>query len=229
MGPHAPGHVPAVRPADAAAALDDAHIHVWWLPRRRGQGREPLLRVLAGYLDAAPETIRLDENPHGRPQVDGALDFNWSHSRERAVVAVARHLPRLGVDLEHVRPRRSFMALAERFFADSEYALLAALPEEQRPSAFVRLWTAKEALLKAHGRGLAYGLDKAVLTLEDDAPRPLRFDAGLGEPATWHLAHWTLPEQGFASLCWQHGQRRLRHFTLPDPPSRKPAPPSAHD
>ncbi|HET7662317.1 MAG TPA: 4'-phosphopantetheinyl transferase superfamily protein, partial [Rhodanobacteraceae bacterium] len=158
-----PRHARPAQPSAVATSLDDADIHVWWLPRQRDEGRAPLLRVLAGYLGTRPEAIALGVNPHGRPRLDGALaghlDFNWSHSGEHAVIAVAHHLPALGVDIERVRPRRSYMALAERFFAASEHALLASLPEDQRLPAFVRLWTAKEAMLKAHGRGLAYGLD----------------------------------------------------------------------
>lgn len=214
-----PRHARPVQPSAAAAALDHDYIHVWWLPRRRDEGRAPLLRVLAGYLDTRPESIHLGENPHGRPRLDdpfaGRLDFNWSHSGERAVIAVARHLPALGVDIERVRPRRSFMALAERFFAASEYSLLAAMPEEQRLSAFVRLWTAKEAMLKAHGRGLAYGLEKAVMSLDGDTLKPVHLEGELGEPSSWHLAHWHLPAQGFATLCWQSESRQVRHFTLP--------------
>lgn len=214
-----PRHARPAQPSAVAATLDDADIHVWWLPRRRDEGRAPLLRVLAGYLKTPPEAIALGENPHGRPRLDGAfagrLDFNWSHSGERAVIAVARHLPALGVDVERIRPRRSFMALAERFFATSEYALLAALPEDQRPPAFVRLWTAKEAMLKAHGRGLAYGLDKAVMSLDGDALKPVHLEGELGEPSSWHLEHWSLPGQGFATLCWQHETRQVRHFMLP--------------
>lgn len=214
-----PRHARPAQPSAVAATLDDDVIHVWWLPRRRDEARAPLLRVLAGYLDTQPEIVSLGENPHGRPLLAGTfaghLDFNWSHSGERAVIAVARHLPALGVDIERVRPRRSFMALAKRFFAASEFALLAAMPEEQRLSAFVRLWTAKEAMLKAHGRGLAYGLDKAVMSLEGDALKPVHLEGDLGEPSSWHLAHWSLPAQGFATLCWQRESRQVRHFTLP--------------
>lgn len=211
------------QPAEVASALDDAGIHVWWLPHRREHRRKPLLDVLAGYLDTRPDAITLDENAHGRPMLAGTLagrlDFNWSHSGGRAVIAVARDVPSLGVDMEHIRPRHSFMALARRFYAESEYDLLAALPEDQRASAFVQLWTAKEAILKAHGRGLAYGLDKVILTLGDGRPRLVHLEGNLGEPATWRICHWALSGHGFATLCWQSATRRIRirHFTLQQP------------
>src|SRR3546814_11324671 len=64
---------------------------------------------------------------------------------------------RSGADLELLRPRPRALALAERFFVRSETGALLALPAEAREAAFVRLWCAKEAVLKAHGRGLAFG------------------------------------------------------------------------
>lgn len=207
------------KPAAVAAGLDDAQgIHLWWLERQRAQGREPLRRILAGYLDRRPGHIRLLEDVHGRPALAGPdagrLDFNWSHSEGRAVVAVARKLPRLGVDIEHVHPRRSCMAIARRYFATSEHALLERLPEAQRPAAFVRLWTAKEALLKGHGRGLAHGLDKVVLDLQHDRPCIRDLQADLGRVDSWRLAHWRVSPTAFATLCWQAPvDRRIHHFT----------------
>src|SRR3546814_13489669 len=58
--------------------------------------------------------------------------------------------------------------LAERFFVRSETGALLALPAEAREAAFVRLWCAKEAVLKAHGRGLAFGLDRLEFALCGD-------------------------------------------------------------
>src|SRR3546814_19079607 len=67
--------------------------------------------------------------------------------------------------LELLRPRPRALALAERFFVRSETGALLALPAEAREAAFVRLWCAKEAVLKAHGRGLAFGLDRLEFAL----------------------------------------------------------------
>src|SRR3546814_3037285 len=70
--------------------------------------------------------------------------------------------------LELLRPRPRALALAERFFVRSETGALLALPAEAREAAFVRLWCAKEAVLKAHGRGLAFGLDRLEFALCGD-------------------------------------------------------------
>ncbi len=218
MGHDDPSRARTVPPKAAARELHDASIHVWWLAYRREDGRAPLRRVLAAYLDVRPEIIGLRQNGHGRPVLDGTLagrlDFNWSHSGTRAVIAVARSLPVLGVDIEHVRPGRSFMALAKRFYAPGEYAQLASLRDDEQPQAFIRLWTAKEALLKAHGRGLSHGLHKVAFVCDEDRLTLAHVDGNLGTPASWQLAHWALPEAFFATLCWQAGPRQVRHFAL---------------
>ena len=53
---------------------------------------------------------------------------------------------------------------------------------------FLRLWCAKEAVLKAHGRGLAFGLDRLAFDRLDGVPRLAHVDAGLGRVDDWHLA-----------------------------------------
>ena len=70
-------------------------------------------------------------------------------------------------------------------------------------SSFVRLWCAKEAVLKAHGQGLSFGLDKLVFAEEDNALKLVACDAALGAPGDWTLHEWT-PLTGYhAALAWR--------------------------
>ena len=63
--------------------------------------------------------------------------------------------------------------------------------------AFTRLWCAKEAVLKAHGRGLSFGLEKLQFALDGDGPpRLVACDPALGAPADWRLHAWT-PVPGY--------------------------------
>lgn len=77
----------------------------------------------------------------------------------------------MGVDVERLRPSPRGAAIARSRFDPREAAALEAVPEDGRDEAFLRLWTAKEAVLKARGTGLTGGLDSfAVLDGEVDAP-----------------------------------------------------------
>ena len=66
-------------------------------------------------------------------------------------------------------------------------ATLAALPDIARDDAFLRLWCAKEAVLKAHGHGLSFGLHRLAFDATATTPRLLRCDPALGATSDWRL------------------------------------------
>ncbi|MEV7404398.1 4'-phosphopantetheinyl transferase superfamily protein [Streptomyces sp. NPDC091267] len=121
------------------------------------------LRVLLGaWLKIAPAAVVLRREPcpscggpHGRPATDGGVHFSLSHSRGVALLAFA-DVP-VGVDVELAPQARTVSDIGYQLHP-AEIRELAELPEEQRPAAFVRAWTRKEAYLKGKGIGLADGL-----------------------------------------------------------------------
>jgi 4'-phosphopantetheinyl transferase len=119
-----------------------------------------LRRALAGELGAEPAELAFTADPGGRPRLAGAaeLHFSLSHAGDRALVAVAR-TPRVGVDVEVVRPDIEVERLAARNYTASERAELSALAGAERLLAFYRVWTRKEAYVKALGKGLLHPLD----------------------------------------------------------------------
>jgi phosphopantetheine--protein transferase-like protein len=69
------------------------------------------------------------------------------------LIAIARAQP-LGVDAERIDRNIEVENLARRFYSREEADALAALPEPLRRAAFLRVWTCKEAVLKALGARL---------------------------------------------------------------------------
>lgn len=196
--------------------LPQDEVHVWHLHYDRHCGRQPLLALLSRYLSLPQQQIRLAEGEHGRPMLalgfQTGLDFNWSHSGQHAVVAVARRLA-VGVDVECLRPRPSALALAQRFFHRDEAATLCALPEDRQSHEFLRLWTGKEAILKAMGRGIAFGLDRVVL--ENQGTGELRLSHLQGEdPAAWQLHPLQLPMGLIGAIAWHGGPAMIRYHSL---------------
>jgi 4'-phosphopantetheinyl transferase len=126
--------------------------------RRWLVSRGALREILAARLGIAPGEVQLRLDEHGRPRLDpeahGAqLDFNLSHSADLALVATAAEA-RVGIDVERLRPGRNPLRVADRYFSAAEVAALRAFPPDDRPAAFLRYWTAKEALAKGLGLGL---------------------------------------------------------------------------
>lgn len=178
--------------------------------RRFVVGRGRLRLILGRYLSAAPADLRFAYGAHGKPTVAGAADgrplcFNVSHSDALAVYAVTRGR-QLGVDVEAVRPMPDAEQLAARFFSPRENAAWRALGPGDKPAAFFRCWTRKEAFLKATGQGLAQPLDAFDVTLAPEAPARLLYVAGDPEAA----ARWTLrdlaPAAGYVAALAVEGQ-----------------------
>lgn len=80
--------------------------------------------------------------------------FNVSHSRRNGLIAFAAK-SQLGIDIEHWDQQRNFLGIGKRVFSHQEQGLLKAMPTEQQKRLFLRLWTCKEALIKATGEGMA--------------------------------------------------------------------------
>ncbi len=93
----------------------------------------------------------------GRPE---PLHVSVSHGGGLAAAAVCDHGP-IGVDVERVESRRNLIAIAQRFFAPEESAMLERCGADERTALFHQWWTRKEAVLKATGAGLRGGLTGA--------------------------------------------------------------------
>ena len=134
--------------------------------RARFVAARGLLRTILGTsLGAAPQSVEFLYGAKGKPSLGGALarsglQFNLAHSGGLAVFAVARDRP-VGVDVEQLRPMPDLSELIDRYFSASECAEMKSLAEDEGLRGFFKIWTRKEALLKATGEGIT-GLPGAV-------------------------------------------------------------------
>jgi 4'-phosphopantetheinyl transferase len=126
--------------------------------RRFTAARARLREILSGYLGGDPGGIELVDGPNGKPELGAgnrdALRFNVAHCEGFALCAVS--LLDVGVDLELVdRPRRpGWAGIASSFFHADELRVLEAAEGEAGWVEFLRIWTLKEACVKAAGFGL---------------------------------------------------------------------------
>ncbi|MCK5825467.1 MAG: 4'-phosphopantetheinyl transferase superfamily protein [Desulfuromusa sp.] len=120
--------------------------------------RGHLRRLLANYLDLAPEEIDFSYNVSGKPFVatknSSGLTFNLSHSGSRAILAVAMNAE-VGVDIEKVDFDLNFHLLAARYFSPMEFVALKGFSTIRQRRQFYRIWTCKEAVLKMIGSGFS--------------------------------------------------------------------------
>ena len=129
-------------------------------PRRRFiLCRAALRALLCSELGCRNGQLSFQESDFGKPfaLVDGqpvAIGFNLSHSGDHGLVAMGRG-ERLGIDVEAIVPRRHLESLIEAVMGPDERAELSHLSGQARLRQFFRLWTCKEALIKALGTGFS--------------------------------------------------------------------------
>lgn len=156
-----------------------------------------LRRALSQAVPLAPEQWRFVRDTRGRPEIDvGAcpaargLRFNLAHTRGLVCCALTREQP-IGVDAECRRRLCDARAIAERFFAPAEAAAVAAAGapgSAGEASAFLDLWTLKEAYVKALGLGLSMGLDRFAFRLAGGPPAAIELHTGAD--SVHPAAHW---------------------------------------
>jgi len=174
-------------------------------------GRAALRRVLGRTLGVDPAAVAIRRGVRGRPELVDAgsgIDFNVSHTRGIALIAVAHGLAegiRVGVDIEHRDRAVAADRLARKFLTPREHATLANLASDATRHRFLRHWTCKEAMSKATGDGLAAPFRKLDVELSDpprllDGPPPY-------VPDRWSLRYANVPDGWFATLAiWRGAQ-----------------------
>ena len=150
--------------------------------------RARLRQLLAERLGVKPDAIEIAYGSNGKPKLQHrGLHFNVAHCDDVALFAFS-HAAEIGVDIEAIRPIREADAIAAQFFSPRENQAYAAAAPRDKPLAFLRCWTRKEALVKALGAGLFMPLEKLELA---HAP-------------SWRL-HSFFPLPGFIAALACHG------------------------
>lgn len=132
----------------------------------RAGARALVVALAAQVCGADPRELRVERGANGRPEVPGSgVQVSLSHTRGAVAVAAGVGVA-VGVDVEVVRTV-PVERLARRWLAPGEARWLAGREAGERSAAFLGLWTQKEALGKAIGRGLEGGA-----LLAHPVPRP---------------------------------------------------------
>ncbi|MFT4021083.1 MAG: 4'-phosphopantetheinyl transferase superfamily protein [Acinetobacter sp.] len=117
-------------------------------------------RLLAKVLQLQPSQLEIARSEYGKPYLKNVpqLEFNHSHSREHYALAISQTMTDIGIDVESLQRKVRFQALAEHAFHPHE------LEKWQQSGDSIeywfRVWTAKEAILKACGLGIRMSLNE---------------------------------------------------------------------
>lgn len=160
--------------------------------RNRFIARRAILRWLTGrYLSCKSESLRFSATPLGKPllqwPIAPRLAFSVSQTDAMALLAFAWGC-RLGVDVEQWLDSVDAAGVGQDiFFSDEKKTVDAG--QADSAAAFFRIWTRKEALLKALGTGLS-GHPKTYTTEGD----------GENGASRWRASHCDVPIAGWTFL-----------------------------
>ncbi len=176
--------------------------------------RTLLRRELATIVGVEPSVLGFGVGERGKPhlaepETAASPRFNLSHSGDFVVLVVGE--VEVGVDVENLRPVANAERLAQRFFSPAERRAVFSLDGGERDHAFLRIWTQKEAYLKATGIGV--GMPLCGVETEPDPqapPRLIAIGGDTGEASRWKLHAIEIP----GAVCTVASLGAISHFEV---------------
>ncbi len=161
--------------------------------------------TLSRYASVAPDTWRFHTNEFGKPEIDSRqnplqLRFNLSHCDGLALcgVTVGRDI---GVDCENIRRKVEMKQVASRVFSTSERKFLDSMPASQQAETFFRLWTLKEAYIKAKGVGISLPLQEIAFDISVQPVRVTFHHGIVDQPEAWQFVQPAIPGPYLAAIA----------------------------
>lgn len=147
-----------------------------------------LRRVLSGHTGVSAANLVILKDASDKTVLTGWEDLNFSVTscQDVILVAVTRNR-RVGIDLEYIDIEFDYRAVAQRCFAPSELDLLSRMTPQDAKLAFFRIWTRKEAFVKAVGRGI-YKRPSIEVPLVEEGPIAIVAGNARRKLAGWRLA-----------------------------------------
>ena len=136
--------------------------------RRYLAARCALRECLSERTGMASGDLQIESGVFEKPLLANARGwfFNLSRREDWALIGISR-AGEIGVDFELLHAVQKVDALALAHFSVAEFDTFRGLPTDSKDKVFLRVWTRKEACLKAVGTGLRI--------------EPRRLEVGLGE------------------------------------------------
>ncbi len=198
-----------------AAFRINKHAKLW------GYTHAWLRLILEHHTQVAASQLCFAKNAYGKPYISNNVSnnisnndgnkvatfpqFNISHSEQRALIAVSKHVD-IGVDIEFAKPYIQTTKLAKHYFSNDETQAIQSLRSDEQQAAFFTCWSRKEAFIKAMGLGLSMPLSDFSVSVEPTKPAQLlRVNYQNEHPSNWCLHHIEVPSGYFAAVALRKG------------------------
>ena len=178
-----------------------------------------LLRILiAKYMNYSPNEIIFYFNEFGKPSIspdsEGTnLFFNLSHSDNIAVFVFSGNRE-VGIDVEKVKELADMEGVVDLCFSESEKKWFSKLPSAKKEEMFYKIWTCKEAYIKAIGKGLSFSPNRITLDRKDDDELFIKEINGDEDFNRWKLITFKLHYDFISSVVVENHDFSIEHFRL---------------
>lgn len=156
-------------------------------------------QLFAGALQLSEDLLTFQSDQFGKPYLHShpQLAFNQSHSDSMLALCYSLDIAHIGIDIEDKNRVMRVQALAQHSLTPAEYVRFQEAPDQQRY--WLKLWTIKEAVLKASGIGIRLSLNELETGyMGMQQQQGTVFHPKIGE---WSYACYEL-EQHILSISW---------------------------
>lgn len=183
--------------------------------------RSILKQIIAKYLEIDPKNLLFGYNLFGKPHLINdslkhSLKFNMSYSNNMALYAISYEIE-VGIDIEFIQKDIEFQQIIDRFFSPNEIEYLRNINIDKRKEEFFKIWTRKEAVLKALGKGVSIPLQMVnVAYNRSNFIFRIHNDGNHGEKSSWNVQDLLPANNYIASIAKEESDSEIffSHFTF---------------
>lgn len=169
-------------------------------------GKAMLRLLLGGYLNKDPETLNFTPGINMKPVLkldhDITVHFNLSHAGDYILIAVSDSP--VGIDIERYETDLNINEIMEIAFSEKEIRYLNRQTSPNKT--FFKLWTRKEALLKATSKGLNDDIRYVPCLNGKHAVSA----ALLNNSQHWRVSNFAVDNQHTGSIAYLKSSHELR-------------------
>jgi 4'-phosphopantetheinyl transferase len=159
--------------------------------------------IISKYLGKYIDEVVFDYNKFGKPSLSADINsinlkFNISHSGDIGILAISRE-KLIGIDVEQLNYLDDIEDIINNYFSDYEISLLNDSKNSNRIELFYKIWTGKEAFIKAIGQGLTFPLKNISFGFDSQSGIILKYIEEYPASSTeWKIYNF-VPQENYTS------------------------------
>lgn len=177
-----------------------------------------LCLLLAGYLESEPQNLNFQYNKFGKPFITDSQNsmnicFNISHSNNYATYGFVKN-DNIGIDIEQIREIPDVRGVVDLCFSEYEKKWFNKIPPNDKIEIFYKIWTSKEAYIKAIGRGFSFSPDRISTGLNSEGELLFENIDGDENFRRWSLRTFSFNPNFTSAVVVENHDPEITHFSI---------------